>query len=409
MADRPASGTAIGGAIVWAKYANQATSFVGYNAIVDVAHALTLVRDADLRGAVRRVRPVRVASATGRHATPTRTPRASSVASALDGSGCLPGRHARRPGQDRHQLRARRVGHRIGQRALRRRQLPRALQPRRRRHRAGRQVNSAPRAATRTSCSTRRPRSRRRPVAGLESALSLPPAHRRRPTRPVAATSVGSSPRTTHAPTSTTGRWSPAARDITMDATHRHAASSTSPSRARRHRADDQRRLRRRHDRPRDARVHRGPRDRRRGPRHRPGGREQEPVVNVAGAQAPRRHRRRGCRRRGHAHRDARRLPRVARDPRGPEPRSTSPTAPACAPSSVTRPQRDGRDRRPGASSDVSRPAGDLKLTATNGVAPNEVWTAAVAGRRLLCRGRRQRRPELARRLGQQRGRHGGR
>ncbi|HUH15478.1 MAG TPA: hypothetical protein VML35_06310, partial [Gaiellaceae bacterium] len=36
------SGTAIGGAVVWAKYANQATSFVGYNAVVDAAQALTM-------------------------------------------------------------------------------------------------------------------------------------------------------------------------------------------------------------------------------------------------------------------------------------------------------------------------------------------------------------------------------
>ncbi|MHB1243241.1 MAG: beta strand repeat-containing protein, partial [Gaiellaceae bacterium] len=38
----PTSGTAIGGAIVWAKYANQATSFVGYNAVVDVVQAVAL-------------------------------------------------------------------------------------------------------------------------------------------------------------------------------------------------------------------------------------------------------------------------------------------------------------------------------------------------------------------------------
>ena len=46
--DGAASGTAIGGAVVWAVLSNQATSFLGYNVIVDVAGVLSLTSAATI-------------------------------------------------------------------------------------------------------------------------------------------------------------------------------------------------------------------------------------------------------------------------------------------------------------------------------------------------------------------------
>jgi hypothetical protein len=44
--DGPSGGTAFGGAVVWAKFGNQATSFIGYNAVADVAEQISLDADA---------------------------------------------------------------------------------------------------------------------------------------------------------------------------------------------------------------------------------------------------------------------------------------------------------------------------------------------------------------------------
>ena len=121
-------------------------------------------RDADLRGAVRRLRPER----HDRHRRQLRRREHHGQQRRVrDGrTRRLPGRSARRPGQGRHQLRARLVGHRLGQRVLRWRELPRALHRGRRRHRGRRPGRGRGRRPHR--CIHARGGSHRRPGVGAE-------------------------------------------------------------------------------------------------------------------------------------------------------------------------------------------------------------------------------------------------
>ena len=78
------SGTAIGGAVIWSKLGNQATSFVGYNAVVDVAHVLELDATATVSSPVAALDPTIDLASLGDTYDDAKAAGAK-VATALDG------------------------------------------------------------------------------------------------------------------------------------------------------------------------------------------------------------------------------------------------------------------------------------------------------------------------------------